>query len=37
MFLYARLVMDNLYQQPTRGDLLDAISTNKFPETLKEA
>ena len=37
MFLYAKLVMDNLLQQPTRGDLLDAISDNNFPDTLKEA
>ncbi|KAJ4353923.1 uncharacterized protein N0V89_005654 [Didymosphaeria variabile] len=37
MFLYAKLVMENLSQQPTRGDLLDAISENNFPESLKEA
>lgn len=37
MFLYAKLVMDNLLQQPTRGDLLEAISTRHFPDSLKEA
>ncbi|KAL1608317.1 hypothetical protein SLS60_003257 [Paraconiothyrium brasiliense] len=37
MFLYAKLVMDNLFQQPTRGDLLEAISENNFPDSLKEA
>ncbi|KAL5380194.1 hypothetical protein DPSP01_007994 [Paraphaeosphaeria sporulosa] len=37
MFLYAKLVMDNLFQQPTRGDLLDAVSENNFPDGLKEA
>ncbi|KAF1974533.1 C2H2 domain-containing protein, partial [Bimuria novae-zelandiae CBS 107.79] len=37
MFLYAKLVMENLHQQPTRGDLLDSISTNNFPDSLKDA
>lgn len=37
MFLYAKLVMDNLFHQPTREDLLDAIITENFPDGLKEA
>jgi hypothetical protein len=37
MFLYAKLVMDNLWHQPTRDDLLDAIKKENFPDGLKEA
>ncbi|KAJ4302641.1 hypothetical protein N0V90_001530 [Kalmusia sp. IMI 367209] len=37
MFLYAKLVMENLEEQPTREDLLDAIAFNNFPDSLKEA
>lgn len=37
MFLYAKLVMDNLFHQPTRGDLIDAIRLEDFPDGLKEA
>ncbi|KAF2680197.1 C2H2 domain-containing protein [Lentithecium fluviatile CBS 122367] len=37
MFLYAKLVMDNLCHQPTREDLLDAIRHENFPHGLKEA
>lgn len=37
MFLYAKLVMENLEAQPTRNDLLDAIKQENFPDGLKEA
>lgn len=37
MFLFAKLVMRNLYEQPTREALLDAIRTVNFPTELKEA
>jgi hypothetical protein len=37
MFLFAKLVMHNLYEQPTREMLLDAIRTSNFPTKLKEA
>jgi hypothetical protein len=37
MFLYAKLVMDNLYNQPTRGDMIEAIKLENFPDGLKEA
>lgn len=37
MFLYAKLVMSNLYAQPTRGNLLDAIKARNFPNGLEQA
>ncbi|KAF2128362.1 C2H2 domain-containing protein [Dothidotthia symphoricarpi CBS 119687] len=37
MFLYAKLVMCNLYAQPTRNGLIDAIKTTNFPNGLEEA
>jgi hypothetical protein len=37
MFLYAKLVMENLLNQPTQEDLLDAITARNFPDGLKEA
>ncbi len=36
MFLYARLVMDNLRDQPTKN-LFDEERAKKFPEGLSEA
>jgi hypothetical protein len=37
MFLFAKLVTGNLYDQPTREMLLDAIHTTNFPTELKDA
>jgi hypothetical protein len=37
MFLYATLVMENLFAQYTREDLIDAIREVNFPAGLKEA
>ncbi|KAH6622333.1 C2H2 domain-containing protein [Boeremia exigua] len=37
MFLYARLVMENLYAQPTREDLMEGIRQDNFPQGLKGA
>ncbi|KAF2181728.1 hypothetical protein K469DRAFT_691815 [Zopfia rhizophila CBS 207.26] len=37
MFLYAKLVMDNLFEQPTRQQLLEEIDERKFPNGLEEA
>lgn len=37
MFLYAKLVMENLSDQPTRGELLDAIAESNFPTGIEEA
>jgi hypothetical protein len=37
MFLYGKLVMQDLYSVLTRGDLLDAIKDSNFPKGLKEA
>lgn len=37
MFLYAKLVMENLYKQPTRDSLIKAIKKENFPNGLKEA
>jgi hypothetical protein len=37
MFLYAKLVMQDLCSVLTRGDLLDAIKDTNFPKGLKEA
>jgi len=36
MFLYARLVLENLFQQLTKEDFMDAV-TNHFPDGLQEA
>jgi hypothetical protein len=37
MFLYAKLVMQNLHKQATRGELLEAIKQKNFPVGLKGA
>ncbi|KAF2638941.1 hypothetical protein P280DRAFT_470952 [Massarina eburnea CBS 473.64] len=37
MFLYAKLVMDNLYHQPSRGELISAIQEDNFPKGLEGA
>lgn len=37
MFLFAKLVMRNLYEQPTRESLLDAIKNGNFPTGLRDA
>jgi hypothetical protein len=37
MFLYAKLVMGNLYNQPTRQQLLEEITTSRFPQGLEQA
>lgn len=37
MFLYAKLVMPNLFQQPTRHHLIQEISVERFPRGLEEA
>lgn len=37
MFLYANLVMQNLFQQPTREDMINAIRKENFPRGLEEA
>lgn len=37
MFLYARLVLQNLHVQPTREEVLDAIKKDNFPDGLQEA
>jgi len=37
MFLYAKLVMLNLFRQPTLGDLKDSIREENFPQGLKDA
>ncbi|PVI07637.1 C2H2 domain-containing protein [Periconia macrospinosa] len=37
MFLYAKLVMENFYKQPTRELLINAIQKRNFPAGLKEA
>lgn len=37
MFLYARLVIENLHAQPTRGDLIEGIRQENFPEGLRGA
>jgi hypothetical protein len=37
MFLYATLVMQNLYASPTRDDLTEEVKQTNFPDDLKEA
>lgn len=37
MFLYARLVMENLYAQPTSADLKEGIRQDTFPQGLEGA
>lgn len=37
MFLYARLVMENLYAQPTLEALMEGIKQDTFPEGLQGA
>lgn len=37
MFLFAKLVMPNLYAQPTRHKLLEEIAVSRFPQGLEEA
>jgi hypothetical protein len=37
MFLYSKLVMEDLYSLSTRGDLIEAIQGTNFPKGLKEA
>jgi hypothetical protein len=37
MFLYAKLVMENLFAQFTRNDLLEETSGYKFPAGLEDA
>ncbi len=37
MFLYAKLVMDNLDKQETQGNLVVEIAQYGFPNDLKEA
>lgn len=37
MFLYAKLVAENLFKQPTREQLLLEIDQPRFPDDLKEA
>lgn len=37
MFLYATLVLKNLYSSATREQLVDAIKEENFPDGLKAA
>jgi hypothetical protein len=37
MFLYGKLVMQDLYSVLTKGDLIDAIKDTNFPKGIKEA
>lgn len=37
MFLYAELVLQNLFQQVNREDLFSAIQKENFPKGLQEA
>ncbi|KAF1361979.1 C2H2 domain-containing protein [Lizonia empirigonia] len=37
MFLYAKLVLQNLHAQPTRGDLIEGITRENFPGGLRGA
>ena len=37
MFLYAKLVMENLLRQRTREDLMRELEPNTFPKGLDEA
>jgi hypothetical protein len=37
MFLYGKLVMQDLYSVLTLGDLLEAIKRTNFPKGIEEA
>lgn len=37
MFLFAKLVMENLFRQPSREQLVKAIRENELPKDLEEA
>jgi hypothetical protein len=37
MFLFVKLVMENLYEQGSRRDLLNEIEVYPFPEEIGEA
>jgi hypothetical protein len=37
MFLYAKLVMENLLRQRTQEDLMRELEPNTFPEGLEDA
>jgi hypothetical protein len=37
MFLFAKLVMENLYAQESQRHLLDEIEVYRFPEKLGDA
>ena len=37
MFLYAKLVMGNLYAQPTKQQILGEIEISRFPQGLEQA
>jgi hypothetical protein len=37
LFLLAKLTMSNLYEQPTRQDLLEELNPQKLPTGLNEA
>jgi hypothetical protein len=37
MFLYAKLVLENLFQLNTKGQVIDAIRHENFPRGLEQA
>jgi len=37
MFLFAKLVMTNLYEQATKQDVDEELEPGKFPEGLRQA
>jgi hypothetical protein len=37
MFLYAKLVLENLFALNTRGQVIDAIKDENFPRGLEQA
>ena len=37
MFLYAKLVLENLYALDQRADLFEAIKADHFPKGLRDA
>lgn len=37
MFLYARLVMDDLFSRTTAKSVTDQLDSRRFPETLEKA
>lgn len=37
MFLYAKLVLENLFELSTREEMFNAIKHENFPQGLKEA